>query len=120
MAFHVACPITCRKICFCTMGFPRRLQSEKSMAEFLEEMGRVEQFLNDPWLIKARENATVQVMVPKVVVTPAPPPPPPKFPAVGVGGGDGNEWGEEELATGVGPGEKGGVAEAGGCGINGG
>lgn len=67
------------------------------MAEFLEEVGRVEKFLNDPWLIKARENATVQVMVPKVVVTPAPPPPP-KFSAVGFGGGDGKEWGEESAS----------------------
>ncbi|CAA2981500.1 transcription factor HALR MLL3, involved in embryonic development [Olea europaea subsp. europaea] len=98
MAFHVACPITCRKICFCTMGSQRRLQSEKGMAEFLEEVGRVEKFLNDPWLIKARENATVQVMVPKVVVTPAPPPPP-KFSAVGFGGGDGKEWGEESASA---------------------
>lgn len=49
----------------------------------------IEQFLNDPWLIKARENATVQVKVPKVVVSPAPLPPPPQFgvvPVVGVGG----------------------------------
>ncbi|KAL2532415.1 PHD-type domain-containing protein [Abeliophyllum distichum] len=120
------------------MGFPRRLQSDKGMAKFLEKMGGVEQFLNDPWLIKARENATVQVMVSKVVVTPHPPlllll----KFLVVGVGGvsdfissifrkytdrtrgGDGNEWGEEELAT-TSAQVKNGVAEAGGCCINGG
>ncbi|KAL2489041.1 PHD-type domain-containing protein [Forsythia ovata] len=101
------------------MGFLPRLQSEKGMAEFLEEMVGVEQFLNDPWLIKARVNATVQVMVPNVVVTPAPPLPLPKFRAVGVGGGDGNEWGEEELATASAQ-LKCGVAEAGSCGINGG
>ncbi|KAI3448879.1 hypothetical protein Pfo_005544 [Paulownia fortunei] len=89
MAFHVACPITCRKICFCAFGFAGRLRSEKGKEDFLQEVARVEQFLNDPWLIKARENATIQVKVPKVVVSPAPPPPPPQFPAdvsVGVGG----------------------------------
>ncbi|KAI3445034.1 hypothetical protein Pfo_001699 [Paulownia fortunei] len=89
MAFHVACPITCRRICFCALGFPRRLQGEKGKNDFLQEVAGVEQFLNDPWLIKARENATVQVKVPKVVVSTAPPPPPPQFsavPAVGVGG----------------------------------
>ncbi|KAK4384237.1 hypothetical protein Sango_2735200 [Sesamum angolense] len=89
MAFHVACPITCRRICFCALGFPGRLRSEKGKNDFLEEVARVEQFLNDPWLIKARENATVQVKVPKVVVSQAPPPPPPQFSAVvSVGGGE--------------------------------
>ncbi|KAH6824535.1 hypothetical protein C2S53_010349 [Perilla frutescens var. hirtella] len=73
MAFHVACPITCRRVCFCELGFPRRLQSERGRSEFLGEVGAIERFLNDPWLIKARENATVQVEVPKVVVvSPAP------------------------------------------------
>ncbi|KAK6120811.1 hypothetical protein DH2020_045439 [Rehmannia glutinosa] len=89
MAFHVACPITCRKICFCALGFPRKLRSEKGKEDFLQEVARVEQFLNDPWLIKARENATIQVKVPKVVASPAPLPPPPQFPpavSVGVGG----------------------------------
>ncbi|KAK6143165.1 hypothetical protein DH2020_023513 [Rehmannia glutinosa] len=89
MAFHVACPITCRKICFCALGFPRKLRSEKGKEDFCQEVARVEQFLNDPWLIKARENATIQVKVPKVVASPAPLPPPPQFPpavSVGVGG----------------------------------
>ncbi|XP_020553450.1 uncharacterized protein LOC105173340 isoform X2 [Sesamum indicum] len=89
MAFHVACPITCRRICFCALGFPGRLRSEKGKNDFLEEVARVEQFLNDPWLIKATENATVQVKVPKVIVSQAPPPPPPQFAAVvSVGGGE--------------------------------
>ncbi|KAL3832954.1 hypothetical protein ACJIZ3_007690 [Penstemon smallii] len=89
MAFHVACPITCRKICFCTLGFPRGLQNEKGKNDFLQEVARVEQFLNDPWLTKTRENATIQVRVPKVVVSSAPPIPPPQITApagVGVGG----------------------------------
>ncbi|KAL6560493.1 hypothetical protein OROGR_004052 [Orobanche gracilis] len=70
MAFHVACPITCRKICFCALGFPRKLRSEKGKGDFLQEVSRVEQFLKDPWLIKARENATIQVKVPKIVPSP--------------------------------------------------
>ncbi|XP_042066085.1 uncharacterized protein LOC121809496 isoform X3 [Salvia splendens] len=68
MAFHVACPITCRRICFCALGFPRRLQSEKGRGDFLQEVHAIDRFLSDPWLIKARENATVQVQVPKVAV----------------------------------------------------
>ncbi|XP_073025371.1 uncharacterized protein [Primulina eburnea] len=89
MAFHVSCPITCRKICFCTLGFPRRLQSEEGVKGFLQEVARVEQFLNDPWLIKARENATCQVKVPKVIVSPATLPQIPETPAVGCRAGEG-------------------------------
>ena len=36
-------------------------------------MARVEEFFKDPWLLKIRDEGTVQVAVPKVV----PPPPPP-------------------------------------------
>ncbi|KAL8500819.1 hypothetical protein ACS0TY_020414 [Phlomoides rotata] len=88
MAFHVACPITCRRICFCALGFPRNLQGKN---EFLQEVAGIEQFLNDPWLIKIRENATVQVEVPKVVVSTAPLLPPPQFVAFRGGkvGGEG-------------------------------
>ncbi|KAL0397580.1 UNVERIFIED_CONTAM: hypothetical protein Scaly_0206400 [Sesamum calycinum] len=89
MAFHVACPITCRRICFCALGFPRRLGSEKGKSDFLQEVAGVEQFLSDPWLIKTRENATVQVKVPKVVVIAAPPPP--QFSAVSAVGYGGEE-----------------------------
>ncbi|KAL7204405.1 hypothetical protein ACSBR2_017472 [Camellia fascicularis] len=85
MAFHVACPITCRRICFCSLGFPRELHSDEAKNEFFEEVSRVEDFLKDPWLLTVRAKATVQVAVPKVV---APPPPPV---AVGLGDGDGEE-----------------------------
>ncbi|CAA2933326.1 Hypothetical predicted protein [Olea europaea subsp. europaea] len=81
------------------MGFLKRLQREKGMAEFLEKVGRVEQFLNDPCFIKVGENAMVQVMVRKVIVTPTPPLSLPKFQAVGVGCGDGKEWGEESTSA---------------------
>nr|GMC84492.1 putative transcription factor HALR/MLL3, involved in embryonic development [Ipomoea batatas] len=87
MAFHVACPITCRKICYCPLGFARGLQGEKGKNEFLEEVGKLEEFLKDPWLLRARENATIQVKVPKVVVVA----PPPQSLAVGDAGTDAEE-----------------------------
>ncbi|XP_022953975.1 uncharacterized protein LOC111456373 [Cucurbita moschata] len=74
MAFHVACPITCRRICFCALGFEPGLQNGRVKNEFLDGVRKVEEFLNDPWGIRVRDGkgATVQVWVPKV----APPPPP--------------------------------------------
>ncbi|CAK9151656.1 unnamed protein product [Ilex paraguariensis] len=96
MAFHVACPITCRRICYCSLGFPKNLQSEKARNAFVEEISRVEEFLKDPWLIRAREqNGTVQVKVPKVVVAP----PPPVVPAVADGGGAGGGGDGDELLS---------------------
>ncbi|KAK4379694.1 hypothetical protein RND71_001556 [Anisodus tanguticus] len=81
MAFHVACPITCRRICYCSLGLP------KGKNEFLEDVARVEEFLKDPWLLKSREGATIQVKVPKIVVAR-----PPQAPVGdGGGGGDGEE-----------------------------
>ncbi|KAL5986641.1 hypothetical protein ACLOJK_014974 [Asimina triloba] len=68
MAFHVACPITCRKICFCALGFPSKLHSDKGRREFLDEISRVEDFLKDPWTVRAGGRTTVQVPVPKIVV----------------------------------------------------
>ncbi|XP_027106877.1 uncharacterized protein [Coffea arabica] len=82
MAFHVACPITCRRICYCELGFPRKLQKERGKEEFLGEVSRIEEFIKDPWLLKAEANATVQVKVPKVVVVAPPVPPPPPIAAV--------------------------------------
>lgn len=64
-----------RRVCFCALGFPRKLQSDKGRSDFLKEVEAIEGFLNDPWLIKARGNATVQVEVPKVAVSPAALPP---------------------------------------------
>ncbi|KAK9068883.1 hypothetical protein SSX86_012999 [Deinandra increscens subsp. villosa] len=72
MAFHVACPITCRRICYCSLGFPRKLQNDEGRKVFLDEIARLEAFLDDPWLIKD-EKKTVQILVPKVVVAPHPP-----------------------------------------------
>ncbi|GFZ00429.1 PHD finger family protein [Actinidia rufa] len=89
MAFHVACPITSRRICFCSLGFPQDLQSEKAKNEFFDEVARVEKFFKDPWLLRVRDEGTVQVAVPKVV--PPPPPPPPVAGESGGGCGDPDE-----------------------------
>ncbi|XAR63454.1 Histone-lysine N-methyltransferase [Bertholletia excelsa] len=96
MAFHVGCPITCRRICFCSLGFPRALQGEKARNEFLDEVAGVEEFLKDPWLLRARGKDTVQVLVPKV----SPPPVPPAAAVPGdVGGGMANGDAEEMLSA---------------------
>ncbi|KAK0573201.1 hypothetical protein LWI29_004263 [Acer saccharum] len=94
MAFHVACPITCKRICFCTLGFPRSAQDTKARSGFLNEVVLVEEFVRDPWrkarVSKGNDDDTVQVAVPEVVL----PPPPPAVVVVvpadgggGVGGG---------------------------------
>ncbi|KAI4302519.1 hypothetical protein MLD38_038253 [Melastoma candidum] len=75
MAFHVGCPITCRRICYCSLGFPRPLQKGSSRDEFLHGLSAVQHFLGDPWGITARGcDGTLQVPVPKVLPPPLPPP----------------------------------------------
>ncbi|GKU88623.1 hypothetical protein SLEP1_g2862 [Rubroshorea leprosula] len=66
MAFHVACPITCRRICFCSLGFPQDLQVSNAKNVFFQEVIRVEDFFKDPWGIRVSKEGTVQVSVPKV------------------------------------------------------
>ncbi|CAL0326187.1 unnamed protein product [Lupinus luteus] len=70
MAFHVACPITCRRICFCPLGFPRASNNDL----FNDVVSRLGVFVSDPSGIRVSADRTVQVVVPKVV--PPPPPPP--------------------------------------------
>ncbi|KAL3732693.1 hypothetical protein ACJRO7_029358 [Eucalyptus globulus] len=86
MAFHVACPITCRRICYCSLGFPSGLRKDG----FVREILQLQEFLNDPWRIRAPDAppaaaaaATLQVAVPKVV-----PPPPPPLPLQTAAGAD--------------------------------
>ncbi|KAJ6905317.1 hypothetical protein NC652_023160 [Populus alba x Populus x berolinensis] len=74
MAFHVACPITCRRICFCSLGFPRDLHSRKPKADFLFDVAGIDEFLTDPLGIRASREGTVLVSVPKVVPVPVPVP----------------------------------------------
>uniref|UniRef100_A0A1J3H090 Histone-lysine N-methyltransferase 2B n=1 Tax=Noccaea caerulescens TaxID=107243 RepID=A0A1J3H090_NOCCA len=71
MAFHVACPITCRRLCFCSLGFSRNLRGANAKEEFLNEVDRVEEFLIDPWgSSRVLTEGTVQVKVPKVAPAP--------------------------------------------------
>ncbi|WOL11695.1 hypothetical protein Cni_G20459 [Canna indica] len=77
MAFHIACPITCRRICDCELGFPAALRDGAAKSAFLEEIGALEEFLRDPWTVRPaaeeEEEETVQVWVPRVVPVVAPP-----------------------------------------------
>ncbi|RDX97425.1 Histone-lysine N-methyltransferase 2B [Mucuna pruriens] len=76
MAFHVACPITCRRICFCALGFPRALHAPDPANAFLHDVAALREFLADT----RSDDATVQVPVPKVVPPPLPLPPPDGLP----------------------------------------
>lgn len=58
-----------KRICYCTLGF-----GGVKRDEFCDEIARLEEFIRDPWLLRACEDATVQVLVPKVVVAPPPVP----------------------------------------------
>ncbi|KAL5543382.1 hypothetical protein UlMin_007166 [Ulmus minor] len=97
MAFHVACPITSRRICFCSLGFPRSLGTAKARSEFVEEVRRVAEFCDDPSGIRVEEEGegcgTVQVVVPRVVVPP--PPAPVNLPVLAPVG----EFGDEDAAA---------------------
>ncbi|KAJ4813076.1 Histone-lysine N-methyltransferase 2B [Rhynchospora pubera] len=62
MAFHVACPITRRRICYCELGFTKK-------PGFLHEISKLEVFLQDPWVLRPQvESATttIQVEVPRL------------------------------------------------------
>ncbi|PKI59466.1 hypothetical protein CRG98_020097, partial [Punica granatum] len=72
-----------RRICHCSPGFPRTLQTDASKDDFLYQVSTLEHFLRGPFGIRVRESstATVRVAVPKVV-PPRPRPPPPQPAAV--------------------------------------
>ncbi|KAJ1400295.1 Zinc finger, PHD-type [Sesbania bispinosa] len=76
MAFHVACPITCRRICYCSLGFPRSLHGPNNnpINVFDHDVAALRDFLADT----RRDDTTIQVAVPKVV-----PPPPEAVPVAG-------------------------------------
>ncbi|KAK4738231.1 hypothetical protein R3W88_001928 [Solanum pinnatisectum] len=89
VCFGISDPVECfcvcwcsRKIGFCPEGFP------KGKNEFLD-VTRFEEFLKDPWGLKAKQPATCQVKVPKLRVAS-----PPQMP-VGDGGGSSGGDGEE-------------------------
>ncbi|CAN1342430.1 Histone-lysine N-methyltransferase 2B [Linum perenne] len=99
MAFHVACPITCRRICFCALGFPRDLHSDTSKSDFLLDVSRIEDLLIDSSRIRASTRDTVQVLVPKVVPPPVPVPAASALPVAVVADGDGGEDSEALSAS---------------------
>ncbi|CAN8269997.1 unnamed protein product [Cochlearia groenlandica] len=92
MAFHVACPITCRRICFCSLGFSRGLRCPNSKVEFLNDVNGLEEFLKAPLVSsKSIVDSTVQIRVPKVVPCPRTAP---SISNLGIGGGGGGGGGD--------------------------
>ncbi|KAL0890333.1 hypothetical protein Bca101_014316 [Brassica carinata] len=66
MVFHVACPITCRKICDCLLGFTRNLHGKQV---FLNDIHSLQNFLLDPFdAAGVFEDGTVQIHVPKLAL----------------------------------------------------
>ncbi|KAG6470721.1 hypothetical protein ZIOFF_071798 [Zingiber officinale] len=72
MAFHVACPLTCRRICDCELGFG----AAPGLEALAVEIDALEEFLRDPWAVRPAadeeeeedgEKGVVQVWVPRVV-----------------------------------------------------
>eukprot|EP00249_Psilotum_nudum_P025864 c30875_g1_i1 orf=28-780(+) len=65
-AFHVACPITCRKICYCTLGAPRHLQTPAGRDTFLQDVMALEALLSKPAFLAAGGEEMVDVLVPRL------------------------------------------------------
>ncbi|BBM98102.1 hypothetical protein MPTK1_1g10850 [Marchantia polymorpha subsp. ruderalis] len=65
MAFHIACPFTCRKICFCTLGTPISLQAWEGKQSFLQHTVALENLLANPHVVYGGET-TVEVLVPRL------------------------------------------------------
>ncbi|KAF8099766.1 hypothetical protein N665_0237s0021 [Sinapis alba] len=74
MAFHVACPITCRKICDCLLGFPRNLHGKEAKDSFLNEIHSLHHLLPHPWDARVSKEGTVQIHVPKLALSDTGPP----------------------------------------------
>ncbi|AQK40387.1 RING/FYVE/PHD-type zinc finger family protein [Zea mays] len=79
MAFHVACPITCRRVCDCELGFgasaSRKGGGGALAAVWAGTAAALEDFLADPWLLRPAgavdaDAATVQVEVPPLEPAP--------------------------------------------------
>ncbi|KAH7295850.1 hypothetical protein KP509_27G068500 [Ceratopteris richardii] len=66
MAFHVACPITCRRICFCTPGTPAPLVTRQGRDAFLQDVAELEKLLAKPAFLAAGGEETVEVLVPRL------------------------------------------------------
>lgn len=83
-----------KRICFCTLGFPPKLHNNGGKCDFVGEISQLQEFLKDPWIIRVKEGATIQIPVPKVV-----PPPPPPFVSAVVDGDDAAAAAAEELLS---------------------
>ncbi|KAG6736099.1 hypothetical protein POTOM_061200 [Populus tomentosa] len=68
----VSLSLAVAELVFCPLGFTRDLHSTKSKADYLFDLARIDEFLKDPFGIRASREGTVQVSVPKVVPVPVP------------------------------------------------
>ncbi|KAF8050341.1 hypothetical protein N665_1994s0010 [Sinapis alba] len=71
MVFHVACPITCRKICDCLLGIPRNLDRKEVKDVFLNDIHSLQNFLRlrDPFDAGVfKDDGSVQIHVPKLAL----------------------------------------------------
>ncbi|KAH8968783.1 hypothetical protein BDL97_02G000100 [Sphagnum fallax] len=66
MAFHMACPITCLKICYCTLGTRVPLQTEQGRVRFLQNAVMLDSLLSDPHLMLAGGTGMVDILVPRL------------------------------------------------------
>lgn len=64
MAFHVACPFTCRKICYCTFGMPAPLRTQSGQNEFLQRTSALQNLLANPRLMLGGGPEYVEIVVP--------------------------------------------------------
>ncbi|CAK9208424.1 unnamed protein product [Sphagnum troendelagicum] len=66
MAFHMACPITCLKICYCTLGTRVPLQTQHGRVRFLQNAVMLEHLLSNPHLMLASGTGMVDILVPRL------------------------------------------------------
>ncbi|CAK9209854.1 unnamed protein product [Sphagnum troendelagicum] len=66
MAFHMACPITCLKICYCTLGTRVPLQTQQGRVRFLQNAVMLEHLLSNPHLMLASGTGMVDILVPRL------------------------------------------------------
>ncbi|CAM6042469.1 unnamed protein product [Sphagnum compactum] len=66
MAFHMACPITCLKICYCTLGTRVPLQTQQGRVRFLQNAVMLEHLLSNPHLMLAGGMGMVDILVPRL------------------------------------------------------
>ncbi|KAJ7570480.1 hypothetical protein O6H91_01G121700 [Diphasiastrum complanatum] len=64
MAFHVACPLTCRKICYCSLGAPGLLQ--KFDGSHFQNGLALERLLGTSPFVLSTGQDTVEVLVPRL------------------------------------------------------